>query len=374
MAITHGGDWEANVNPFDGPTTIDWDDTFDIGTLTNGLLVVKFSYKATASLNTLTMKWDGVALTQAVWDDGGSSDPSTSIFYIMNPSNGSNTLEIDGEISFGGSAYYGSVHVSWWNGVHQSAAKDQDETATGTGDPSVDITPSENNELCVCIFLSAQNDVLSVGSGETLLDDHDFGGWVAGSSYAIQSTAGTQTMDWSGTDADVYAIAAASFKEASGAGAQTLTSTAIASGEALGSLTLAGPISATGIAGAEAFGTASLSGGSVEIGLASGISSEEALGDLVVTPGAVSVLADAIASAEAIGSAVLNMQMTAVAIVSSEAFGSHTLTPGAVTISPDGVITGEALGAHELSGGIPGEIAVDSGFGYRIILQPAFED
>lgn len=374
MAITHGGDWEANVNPIGASGSIDWDDTFDIGTPTNGLLVVKLTYVATQDLSNLVIKWNGVELTQAVWDENGSMNVSGAIFYMMNPSSGSNTLEVNADISASGGAYYGSIHVSWWNGVHQSAAKDQDATATGSGDPSVDITPTENNELCVCIFLSAQNNVLSVGSGETLLDDHDYGGWVTGSSYAIQSTAGTQTMDWSGTDADDHGIWAASFKEASGAGAQTLTSTAIASGEALGSLTLAGPISATGIAGAEAFGTASLSGGSVEIGLASGISSEEALGDLVVTPGAVSVLADAIASAEAIGSAVLNMQMTAVAIVSSEAFGSHTLTPGAVTISPDGVITGEALGAHELSGGIPGEIAVDSGFGYRIILQPAFED
>jgi len=94
----------------------------------------------------------------------------------------------------------------------------------------------------------------------------------------------------------------------------------------------------TGIGTAEAFGTAQ-----VNLNVtANAIGSAEAFGtaqlNLVVTP-------SGIASAETFGAAQLNLNVTASGVVSAEAFGTATLTLGPVTISPVGIASAEVFGA-----------------------------
>ena len=92
---------------------------------------------------------------------------------------------------------------------------DDHKTGTGSTDPSVDIVPTQDNDLIVSQYASETNVVCTVGAGETGLQDHDFGAHVAGSSYAIQTTAATQTVDFSEAD-DEWAMVVGSYKVAAG--------------------------------------------------------------------------------------------------------------------------------------------------------------
>jgi hypothetical protein len=126
-------------------------------------------------------------------------------------------------------------------------------------------------------------------------------------------------------------------------------------------------VTASAIASAEAFGTAS-----VNLSVApSGIASAEAFGTATLTPGAVAVSPSAIASAEAFGTASvnltiapagiasaeafgtasINLSVSPSGIASAEAFGSQTLQPGAVTVTPSGIAGAEAFGSHTVSTG-----------------------
>lgn len=138
------------------------------------------------------------------------------------------------------------------------------------------------------------------------------------------------------------------------AGDQNITGAgAITSGEAVGSHILTpGPVtvSPSGIASAEAFGTARLD---LNIGPAGAIASAEAFGTDVITPGAVTISPTGIVSAEALGTPVVGGDIAgAGGIGSAEAFGAPTISVGPVTISPSGIPSAEAFGSDTITGGV----------------------
>jgi hypothetical protein len=193
--------------------------TLDIGTRTNGLLVVGVGIRGAAVTSVNGITWNGVALAKAdaITNTVPANDGRSEVWYLAAPANGSNNLVV----TFSGDTTQYYIVTSWYDGAHQTQASVLDDTATGTGstDPSVDIVPTQDNDLIVSLYISETNTPDTVGTGETLLQDHDFGAFVAGASYAIQTTAGTQTVDWTGVD-DEWSMTVASFKVPAGGAAQ----------------------------------------------------------------------------------------------------------------------------------------------------------
>jgi len=215
MAITYVSSFESNVgNTIEGDYV---DVTVNIGTRTNGLLLVmvanydsNVSYASAATYNSVSM-------TRDTYRSYAAQYLSTTIFSLANPSNGSNTLRV----TFSGalySAHSTSIYAAWFDGALQTSPTDQVNNGEGTTDPSLVITPTQNGDVIVSVYYSQANGVLTVGSGETLIQDHSFGPRTTGCSYVIQTTAAAQTMDWAGTD-DYWCMCVAAYKEVAGAAA-----------------------------------------------------------------------------------------------------------------------------------------------------------
>ena len=113
-------------------------------------------------------------------------------------------------------------------------------------------------------------------------------------------------------------------------------------------------ISPSAIASAEAFGTAKLN-----LKLEpSAIASAEAFGSLTVVPGVVTLAPTGIASAEAFGTPQVFRELQYLlpsSIASAEAFGALTVIPGEVIILPSAIASAEALGSPSI---IPGAVIV----------------
>ena len=217
MAITFVASAEQASSTDVTPLTF----TVDIGTRTNGLLVVGVSTRDNASNSHANPTWNGAAMGTAVT---GVSEVTTgiyvcqSIFYLANPANGSNAFSVDYDDGGTDTANTCYIIAAWVDGAHQTQASVKDQHATGTGstDPSVDITPTENGEFIFAIYHTEADSVLTVGADETLLQEHDFGLACSGGSYAIQGTAALQTINFAGTD-DNWRMTVASFKQAAAA-------------------------------------------------------------------------------------------------------------------------------------------------------------
>lgn len=138
-----------------------------------------------------------------------------------------------------------------------------------------------------------------------------------------------------------------------GSSPQTVSPSAIASGEAFGTATLtpgAVTVSPSAIGSAEAFGTPTI----VQDVAPTGIPSDEAFGTASLSVGPVTVSPSSIGSAEAFGTASVFGDQTvtdAGAIASAEAFGTATIQPGTVTLLPLGIGTLEAFGTATVEGG-----------------------
>lgn len=217
MAITFVSSAEQASTADASPLTF----TFDIGTRTNGLLVVLVAVLDNVSHTQANPTWAGAAMGTAISEIAEVVTNvwlRTAIYYLANPTNGSNTFSVD--YDDGGADAASSVFIcaAWVDGAHQTQASVLDQAVGGTGatDPSVAIVPTQNNEIVFSIYMSNQGALLTA-DGETLIHDHDFGTRVAGASYIIQTTAGSQTMNWTGNDAG-WKMVAASFKEAAAAG------------------------------------------------------------------------------------------------------------------------------------------------------------
>jgi hypothetical protein len=137
-----------------------------------------------------------------------------------------------------------------------------------------------------------------------------------------------------------------------GGGDQTVTPSAVATGEAFGTATVTpGPVTVTpgGVASAETFGAATVQPGPVTVS-PSGVSTGEAFGSPTLSVGTVTITPSAVGSAEA--------------------FGDPTLTVGPVTVTPGGVASGESFGSPTVSSGgliTPSGIPSSESFGSPVI-------
>lgn len=183
--------------------------------------------------------YNGVAMTRAVTVDNGTA-LRTELWYLESPASGTNTLTA----SFGATVV-SEVQAVAWAGTETTSSLDQAVPASGnSATPSVSITPTTNGQVIVGGIVHEDATALTTGAGETALFNNDNGAWVTSSSYAIQTTAATQVVDWTAGSANIYAAVAASFKEAAAGGISgslaatlaSLTASAIAAIDVSGSL------------------------------------------------------------------------------------------------------------------------------------------
>lgn len=173
--------------------------SINIGTRTNGMLVIGFSGAASNTVDASSATYNGVTMgefpsTPQMHANGWFSQ----VFYLENPTNGTNDLSISYSVASGGFIFGYTVTASWYDGGKQSSPIDQTNSNQGSTDPSLSVTPTEDNELIVDSMCSQPSK--TVGSGETQLYLYNFGGYYSGDSYAIQTSATSQTVDWTGTD------------------------------------------------------------------------------------------------------------------------------------------------------------------------------
>ncbi len=146
---------------------------------------------------------------------------------------------------------------------------------------------------------------------------------------------------------------------------QTLSPSAVGSGEAFGTAKINQQVRASGVASAEAHGSPVVSSGALSIapaglsgaeafGLArlnqqirgTGIGSAEAIGAATLT---LRLALTGIGSAEAIGGPKLNQQVRPAGIGSAEAIGGHVVSSAALILAPTGIGSAEALGTPRLN-------------------------
>ena len=211
MAITPVSNQESLTASPTSPVTV----AVDIGTRTNGLLVVGLGYFA-SNTHSISITYGGVALTKIAEQPNNTAAYSAALYYLAGPTDGANDLVITYTVDSGGALSNLYALASWYDGAAQTSVLDQQNAGTGSTDPSLAITPTEDNELIVSQYFSADNDVLTVGAGETGINNYDIGNNVYGGSYAIQTTAGAQTIDFAGVD-NTWQMVVASFKAAGGA-------------------------------------------------------------------------------------------------------------------------------------------------------------
>lgn len=131
--------------------------------------------------------------------------------YLINPTANSNTLTVT-PAATAGRAF--ALHAAAFYNVDQTAPLDQLVSAQGNSDaPSVDITPTQDNEAIYGCVVHEATTALVTGAGETELLVPDHGAWVTGSSYVEQGTAATHTVNWTAPAADVWVAMASSFLE-----------------------------------------------------------------------------------------------------------------------------------------------------------------
>lgn len=178
--------------------------TVDIGTRTDGLLLVFVGTSDGVTHTHANPTWNGVAMGEA---ETAISLTTTGVyqrvscFYLVNPANGSNAFSLTYADGSTNTASFSYVVAAWFDGAFQTQASilDQHTNATGATDPSLSGTPAEDNELVVAMYASEADAVLTPAQGATI-QDADNGTRTMGVTYIIQTTAAAQTMSWTGTD------------------------------------------------------------------------------------------------------------------------------------------------------------------------------
>ena len=275
-----------------------------------------------------------------------SSLPSGwSVLWSDSNGNGNDTLTVlSGPISAGQSGalnFQQSVTTIWsltWalvpNGLVVAGNALTNANSANTSHNQTDDNPSPYAECLVLLHLggrasttsqTSQTAISSAPSPATIQAQCNTG---ASTNNMICGVA-TDTTSATGTTSYTTWVTGGSFFSVSAITLianqpQTVSPSAIASGEAIGSATISVPgqtVSPTAIASSEAFGTATISTGPV-----------------TVSP-------SGIASAEAFGTAKINQTIYAIAIAGAEAFGTAVVSPGPVTVSPTAIASAEAFGS-----------------------------
>lgn len=158
---------------------------------TDRILVLTISCGTTSSANPTSITYNGVSLTKAV----GLSRDDFSIWYLVNPATGSNTLDIQ----FNGGNQYFVANAAIFENVDQSSPIDAtatDSASVGAGsDKTTNITTTVDDAMLVDVIGgSASGTDWDAVAGQTQLQQAS-NTWTYGAmSYKAAGTAGSKSM------------------------------------------------------------------------------------------------------------------------------------------------------------------------------------
>lgn len=147
-------------------------------------------------------------LTQIRNDAFGVNVVNSTLWYIVNPDTGSNTVEV--QLNAGSEVVGGAVS---FENVHQTNPINADNGNNGnTGNPSVSLTTTTIGTIIVdnVAILSASG--LTVGADQTQRWNRIEGSTAGAGSTEDGSTAGTYTMNWIASEDKEWAISAAALE------------------------------------------------------------------------------------------------------------------------------------------------------------------
>lgn len=217
MAITYISTTE---NYYSSPTPVT-NRTFavNVGSGSNrGLIAIVTVRGFSGTYANPTATYNGNALTSIINKAHSSLQHRQHILYIAPGDTGSNDLSVSWAMTPNGVAQL-EIHAVVLNGMAQSSAADQTTSGEGVTVPSLSLTPTVDNEIVMGMYIDEYGEILANDQG-TIASTSDNGAWTVGTSYVIQTTAGAQTLSWSGLDDD-WTMVAASFKEEAAAGRTT---------------------------------------------------------------------------------------------------------------------------------------------------------
>jgi hypothetical protein len=343
-----------------------------------GLLVVCCAGDGTAQTFTITnngsaLTWTEIGLRNSS-DVGGQSSTAQAFYSVLTAGRTGMTV----------TATYTQANDTSFK-VYVLTGADAADPLGGTSEGSTTsasfTTASFTTESANSLGFVALCDFDATGSASATGTTMD-AGTIAGQ---ISFASGYKTLGSAGSSAsfDVTMPGAptlnyVTFEIEADAGGQTVSPSSITSGEAFGTAVVtpgAVTVSPPAVDSGEVFGTAVLTVGAVTVSPSS-VASDEAFGTATVTPGAVTVSPDGVASGEAFGTAVVTpgaVTVSPVGIDSAEALGVPVVTtPGAQTVSPSSITSGEAFGTAEVGGGAVA-VPVGSWWGLVSIVHEARE-
>ncbi len=198
-----------------------------IGTLSNGALYVTTSMRATASINrgVTSVSYGGNALTKvADYDNTGGSDRlRVTIWRLLNPPSGANTLAITPS-GTPQSKVYGWISFS---GVDQTTPEDAIGTgATGSSTtPSASVTSVTNEAYAIGVgILDSGSATVGFDGTQVPIVNESQGSRRGYASYEHQATAGAITMSETASGSVTWASVAIAVRPASSGGGGPVTS------------------------------------------------------------------------------------------------------------------------------------------------------
>lgn len=215
MAIAYASSAYDGLNT-SAVSTANW--TIDVGSGTDRFLIVApccIPHSGQADIVT-SMTYNGVALTKAISEEPQTSGQWLGIWYLKNPSAGSNTLTINASANWGtGGGIY--VHHAVYTGV--------------TGTPIIDVgSPVDNltNSITLSVTTTGDNAWLfstarSIDTGDQVAgtgttERTDTANSI-GDSNGAKTPTGSYSMGWTTSGTKLCGIVMAFAPEASGGGA-----------------------------------------------------------------------------------------------------------------------------------------------------------
>lgn len=178
------------------------------------LLVVSVNLRD--RVNTVSaVKWggsSGAALTRAAQQIHASSTITAEVWYLVNPTAGTNDIYVDlsanDNLSIFGSSWFGTATASVQDG---SGAGSQGTSSNLTD--NIDILAGS---LIIDSLAHESSSASTKGASQSYINTGavDEGTWNVGASYRIEPSAGTYGMTWTNGSSDTYAHAVAAFKKA----------------------------------------------------------------------------------------------------------------------------------------------------------------
>ena len=178
------------------------------------VLVVGVAIRRTfgGTVVTPTVTYNGVSMTQINTNNPVGTPNRVTMFRLVNPATGANTIAVDFSDSSTYQAIGGGISL---RNADISSPDDGTNTATGESTAaSVSVNTSNNNSMVIDCCMSQDSGLLTVGSGQTSRWSKNIGASYikSASSTELQPLAGSTEMSWTLSVSDVWVINALGIK------------------------------------------------------------------------------------------------------------------------------------------------------------------